>query len=60
MDMKKARTIIEAAVDMPWSDWCMIVEMVSRKYNTARNAATIGWKDADAALLALKNEQPRG
>ena len=60
MDMNKARIIIETAAGMPWRDWCAVMEIVSRKYSTARDAVVFTDQDAAAALRTLEAELPRG
>lgn len=60
MDMNKARIIIEAAAGMPWRDWCAVMEVVSRKYSTTRDAVVLTGRDAADALIALEAELPRG
>lgn len=59
MDMNKARTIIEATAGMPWRDWCAIMEIICRKYSTARDAVVLSGDAATAALRTLEAERPR-
>lgn len=60
MDAKKAETIITAAAGMEYRDWERVRDMIERKFETAKKAATISEQDAEHAIQMLMAELPRG